>query len=416
MIERRRQRVPRGATAGGIVAVVAGAVIVFAAGFYFGRADDTAPDQPVAAPAGETVASAPPRVEPARATPAETGHQHPHPQPAASQEAAGPAPYEFDPPVLDFGIVAPDTEMRGSITLRNVSAQPLYIDAMKPDCKCTTVQDLTGRRLSPGESVVIDAVVEGRPTAAEKNSEIKFVFRGYGQGSVSIMSTVSRVVRGTPSYLKATEQLTGVVDVASLDGSTFRILAVDGGAPDYVDGFDPAVDEPRAEYQIGWDLTDYDVETCLDAAGRKMPSWWAIETDHPDAAIVDCQIRHVPCTLPEPLNGRKWVLSQNRVVVDQIAPGASREFTVYLKWLRDQPPDDTIREIRTESDAFDVELVDVSRVDDKITCRVVVTPKPDHRGLLYGTARFFGFTPGHSAPVVIIGRVDDVAGARAALP
>ena len=47
-----------------------------------------------------------------------------------------------------------------------------------------------------------------------------------------------------------------------------------------------ATDEPKTSYAISWDLTVYDPETCLDAEGRRMPAWWVIETDHPDAPVV----------------------------------------------------------------------------------------------------------------------------------
>jgi hypothetical protein len=36
---------------------------------------------------------------------------------------------------------------------------------------------------------------------------------------------------------------------------------------------------------------------------------------------------------------------------------------------------------------------------------VRITPKPGNLGLLVGDVRFYGYTPGHSQPLTVIGKV-----------
>jgi len=117
-------------------------------------------------------------------------------------------------------------------------------------------------------------------------------------------------------------------------------------------------------------------------------------------------VRHYPCTLPEPPGERRWHLSEQRVLLGELAPGEPAEFSVYLKWRGDQGPNDTIREVRSESEQFDATLLELDRQGERITCRVQITPRPDSRGLLYGTVRFFAANvAAHSQPLTVIARV-----------
>lgn len=398
----------RGASPTALIAAVAGAVVLVAIGFLLGRGTGTAAtgDEPQAnsVPIGVTDGMSPTK---------SAGERGPS---AAIETAAvvrdadsGPppdAPFRFEPAVLNFGIVPPDTEMRGTIRILNVSDEPMTIRAMKPDCKCTTVQDLTGTVITAGGHVDVTAVMEGRPSAGPKNSKIKFIFDTYeGTAEVQIRSDVSRMVRAEPAYFPE-GQLSGEVTISSLDDRAFRILAVNGEDAPFADDFDPAVDDPRTSYALSWDLTKYDQQTCLDAEGRRMPAWWVVETDHPEAPVIDIHVRHVPCSLPEPRNGRPWVLSALSTVVGEIPAGESAEFSVVLKWVNEsRKPTDTIKAVRSESSAFEADLVGLERDGDVITCRVKITPRAGHQGLLYGDVRFYGYQPGHSQPMKVIGRV-----------
>jgi hypothetical protein len=76
---------------------------------------------------------------------------------------------------------------------------------------------------------------------------------------------------------------------------------------------------------------------------------------------------------------------------------------VALTWLPDAQPDDTIRTVLPESKHLGAKLLEVTREGDLIECRVQVTARPGHQGMLYGTLRFY--SERHSAPLFVTGRV-----------
>jgi len=334
---------------------------------------------------------------------------------ASGAKRPGPPPIEFDPPRLDFGMVPPGQEMRGTVQIRNVGDEPVKILAMKPDCACTTLEDLTGRVIEPGKSVPLTAVVDARASQGSKRSEIRFVFEGFAPVAVKIVSEITRAVRIEPVYidLQSLDEYRGVCSLRALDGRPFRVLAAQGAPPTFADGFDPDRDEPRHEYLLEWDFTMYDPVSCKDSQGRKMPMWWVVETDHPDAPLLDVRVRHDDCTLPDlPAAGagRQWIVSPFGVNLNEFREGESKEFTVSLYWRKHRQPNDTIGQVRSESDQFDAELVSVERDGENITCTVRVTPVPGHRGLIYGVARFQGLNnPEDSQVFWVMGRVADEA-------
>ncbi len=228
-------------------------------------------------------------------------------------------------------------------------------------------------------------------------------FAGYSELlEVPVQAEVAMAVRAVPSYLRAVEALTGTITIESVDGRPFSILATHGEPPQFV-GFIATVDSPRNVYYVKWDLTRYGGTNCADAQGNPMPWWWVVETDHPDCPVFDLQVRH-QCTIPRrPVDGRNWVLSQRRIALGEIKAGESSEFTVALRWLPHAQPNDTIRNIVSESEHLGVQLLDVTRKDDLIECRVRVTVSAEHRGMLYGTLRFHSAL--HNSPLAVTGLV-----------
>jgi len=321
----------------------------------------------------------------------------------------GPPPFEFVPALVDFGYVPIGEDMEQDIKIRNITDAPLKILAMRPDCKCTTVQDLKGTVIPPNSEIEFTAVVDGRDSAGGKTSEIRFVFEGYGPASLQLKSIVTRAVRVDPGYILALNGVfNGTVHVGSLEREPFRILAMNGGPVPYADGFDPETDDPRYLYKINWDFRDYDPATCLNAQGEHVPYWIVFETDHPEAPVVDVRVRSECTKVVPPPPGRRWVLSMLRAVVNELEPGESAEFNIDMKWLRGAKPNDTIRAVRSEAPKqFTASIVKTSREEDRITLRIRITPVPGHRGLINGTMTFYGYTVGNEAKLEIIGRVSD---------
>ncbi len=209
--------------------------------------------------------------------------------------SSDPAPVVFDPPAVDLGYILPNQTVNTIIQVRNIGDKPLKITLVKPSCTCTTLDDLTGTVIPPGESVPLTAQLKARSKPSPMTSSITFLFEGYLESSkVSISAQVARPIRTIPqAFNLATGELSGHIVVESIDGRPFTISAANRQPPEYI-GFDPATDEPRNGYVLQWDVSQYTQQT--------MPGWWMIETDHPDCPLVDVWVRH-KWNMPEPAAG-----------------------------------------------------------------------------------------------------------------
>ncbi|MEE9128541.1 MAG: DUF1573 domain-containing protein [Phycisphaerales bacterium] len=291
--------------------------------------------------------------------------------------SSSPAPVVFDPPAVDLGYILPNQKVNTIIQVRNAGDAPLKITLVKPSCTCTTLNDLTGTVIPPGESVSLTAQLKAWSTPSPLTSSITFLFEGYAESSqVSISGQVTRPIRTEPQLFNCVtgKPLSGRVAVESIDGRPFTILAANRQPPEYI-GFDPATDEPRNAYALRWDVSQYTEQT--------MPGWWLIETDHPDCPVVDVWVRH-QWNFPERVPGRPWRLRTQHVVIDGINAGETAEFTVDIAKLGR----DDIYSVHSLSNEFDAKLVSIQRdgADAEVTVRI--TPAAGHHGLLYGTIEF----------------------------
>ena len=326
------------------------------------------------------------------------GVQAPQTQPAADNlqsrtrfVPSDPAPVVFDPPVVDLGFILPNQKVSTIIQVRNIGTEPLKITLVRPSCTCTTLDDLVGTVIPPGESVPLNAQIKARSKPSRLTTSITLLFEGYLESSrVSIGAQIARPIRTVPQAFRCTNGvLSGDVVVESTDGQPFTILAANRQPPQYV-GFDPAIDAPRNAYVLQWDVSTYTRQT--------MPAWWVIETDHPDCPVVDVWVRH-EWNMPEGTDGRRWLVRAQHVVVDGIKAGASTEFTIGISKLGR----DDIYSVISLSNEFDAKLMSIQRngVDAEATVRI--TPAAGHHGLLYGTIEFI--SRAHHQKLTIIGAV-----------
>ena len=303
-----------------------------------------------------------------------------------------PAPVVFDPPAVDLGYILPNQTVNTIIQVRNIGSEPLKITLVKPSCTCTTLEDLTGTVIPPGESVSLTAQLKARSKPSPMTSSITFLFEGYAESSkVSISAQVARPIRTIPQIFNCVtgKPLSGQVVVESIDGRPFTISAANRQPPEYI-GFDPATDEPRDAYVLQWDVSQYTQQT--------IPGWWVIETDHPDCPVVDVWVRH-EWNMPEAAAGRRWRLRTQHVVIDGINAGESGEFMVEIAKLGR----DDIYSVQSLSNEFDAKLVSIQRngIDAEATVRI--TPAAGHHGLLYGTIQFI--SSAHAQKLTVIGTV-----------
>lgn len=233
------------------------------------------------------------------------------------------APIRVVPDILDWGLIAPYQEATASVRLENVSDQPMKILTVQPSCKCTTVDSLEGQVIPPKGFVELEAVLDPQTNTGTRKTVIRVLIDGYSNVlSINAQAEISRPIRATPTFINAVDageggavrNMTGTVQIASLDGSPFRIRSVHGMAPDHAGEFDP--ENPKNSYTL-----NYDLENFLQPDGR-YPRYLIFETDRADSPLVEVMVRH---RMSSPQLNRNFKLTDYKMNLGRVAPGGSVE-------------------------------------------------------------------------------------------
>jgi hypothetical protein len=301
----------------------------------------------------------------------------------------------FEPPVLDLGLLAVGESGTGSVKVRNTGDRAVTILATRASCACTYARDLAGKVLGPGEAVDLTATLTPKPGVGPKKERIRVAAVGYTEFVVvDVIGEVSLPVRATPSVLESYRLgLSGQVVVSSVDGRPFRVLRTDGRPPQFVD-FDPGSDALRSRYTLRWDLNGY--------TARTMRWWWVVETDHPDAPLVDLRVQHEWTKMRT--TGLRWVRGDLRIPGGVLRPGGSFDFETKLKYNPNSRPDPGSPLVGALTPGIRARLVSYEVIGSDIQCTIRVTVLRNEPGLLYEKINITA--GGFSAPVWFIARVE----------
>lgn len=284
-------------------------------------------------------------------------------------------PVEIVPSVLDFGFIPPNQDAEGSVEIFNRGTEPLMILAAEPSCKCTTLSDLGGTVIPPGESVDLTAVLEGAPNTGPKTASVKVLFDGYSVVEVvDLRAEITLPVRAIPPHINAVrnQNRQGRIVVESIDGVPFSICSFHGLPPTYL-GFDPTTDEPRSQYILSYDL---------DRLPAPYPRYLVIETDRPETPMIDVYLRH-ETTLPKP-NRNLRMSGGFRFPLGLIQQGSSVDFEVEFDTVTTP-----IATVISESPDCRAQMLGIAteETEDGIITRVKIraTPASDYVGVLYAS-------------------------------
>ena len=307
-------------------------------------------------------------------------------------------PVKAEPPRLDAGFVAPNTEVKFKALLRNTSAQVARCIRSAPSCTCTVV-DMLGKEIPPGGTLEVPLSLRTSGATGEKTAQVVLQFADMpGIIELSIRCEVTYPVRGVQlnpgpdgkprrdPFVNAYEfpaNIKGEVTVESLDGKPFRVLSVDTRPPVFVD-FDPVNQGPRESYRVRYDFTSQ--------PGTGVPKYLVIETDRPDARLIDMRVRH-DSTRISPNFG----FAQFRENFGVLAPGATRTFDIEIKHANGV----RIDSVQSMDPRLESRLVGQKPgADDGLLVTVALAAKPDAaEGVVIGTLRFVGVGPDPRNPV-----------------
>lgn len=318
------------------------------------------------------------------------GGQAPAPDPAKRPMAdQPPPPVQFTPPTLELDELRPNQKVEREITITNLGQDAMWIRDARPDCGCTTVELARGR-LMPGESTKMRITYRASSTIGEKRAEVRVAFLNHALTSYMIAASIELPVMPDPPYINALQQadgsrpLMGTFTLESKDDRPFHVLSVNGEAPPFVD-YNPQRDDARTSYTLRWDFTAFDPETCVDSQGRRLPPFVVVETDHPEARVLDLEVRHL-CARRQPIApSDTWALQEKRLLVDHLNEGRYADFEVMAKWIPRRQEGDYINSVTTDSDQFSVELLGVDAIREGQIARIRVHAKPGHQGFIWGT-------------------------------
>ncbi|MBX3354470.1 MAG: DUF1573 domain-containing protein [Phycisphaeraceae bacterium] len=319
----------------------------------------------------------------------------PEPEPDEDGMIDAPPPLEVDPPVLDFGFIAPRQQVTGKVKLWNRGRNPVRIIAVQPSCKCTTTNDVTDQDIAPGEFVELEAGLDAANSPQPRKAVIKILADKYQRVlEFDVRGEVAYPLRaqpGTFNIVRGQEQ-SGRVLIESIDKKPFRICNVHGEAPQYVN-FDPTSGEPQSQYLIAWDLKKY---------GDAPPHYWLIETDHPDCPLLPVRIRH-ESTIPRPV----FRMKDYAMNLGRMDPNSSVEAEILI-----EDPGEPILTVTSASDRARAEMIRTEVVDGWLHLRVRITPRKDLEGVFDFPLVIYSPTKDMEIPAFGVIRSSD-AGCRA---
>lgn len=282
-----------------------------------------------------------------------------------------------DPADVDFGLARPSSKLRTEIKLVNPTDSPVVIKAAVPTCQCTTV-NVDGATIPPRGAVGIPMTLQVPSTTGEKKAAVNTILEPGGKGPRLTLTAISayavQAVATSPAggdtlwvdALKP-EGLSGRIRLAATDGRPFRVLSLNGVAPVTLQG-----DGQAATTQvIAYDLRGETSTT--------MPKWMLVETDHPEAPMIDMRVRHMASRLPHQFSGYEVKVQFDGYIanVGRVTPGTTATFDVELKQFKRR----RLKALQSGNPGFAVKLLKRTDGDgDRVRVTASITPSPDVRG------------------------------------
>ena len=304
--------------------------------------------------------------------------------PALAQTATAPTgTVAADPPLVNFGIVAPHTKLDAKFRLVNAGDRPVKVLQAVPSCQCTTI-DIVGKEI-PARGVLEVPVSMKVSSTGLKLANVKIMAEGQPRPiTLDLRAEVAYAVRvqvadasgALQPYVDAVEnpaRLKGEAVVSSVDGKAFRVKSVQGAAPELVPG---QGDEPRATWKVRFDLPG--------APCEQVPKYLLVETDRADARLVDARVRH-ECTRITP----GIDIAEFRSNAGVIAPGAGATFDIEIKQLGQN----RVGSVEALDPRFKATLVGQKADGKSVLATVRIEPGPEVKGVFITPVRLLAVDP-----------------------
>ena len=322
--------------------------------------------------------------------------------PVAPSEPIRPQAVVAFPNALDFGTQSLMSRPTGEITLTNQGDNAVTLVAVSPTCSCLKPEFSDRVVLTPGGNHTVSITHEPRSQAGPSKATLRFVFLGNDIVNVPVEVMFTRPVKADPTWIDfRRDGDQGILKLRSLDSRAFRVLSVQG------------VPVPSASaallQEVPWDLSSYDTETCTNSEGERMPSWIVVQTDHPDAPIVDVRVRKDGCTNPDiPGDGdsRAWMILDQRVVLGELSPGEKQIYELPVALLPNRTMNERFTVAKSETPGLMTRFVDVIQKEEGNVVQVEIGAELGcPAGVLMGTFQMESSNAGHDQKIHVFGVV-----------
>lgn len=296
----------------------------------------------------------------------------PPPRPAAQQEAAQQIPFRLRSDTVDVGVLRPSAQVDRTIEIFNASRLPVTLTRVTGTCTC--VGGLPGGRQSvpSGEVAEVTITLKARPNPGPVSEVVTIWYLDPETGaernfSVTVVGEIALAVKAEPFFINLLGERTGTIRLSTDERRPFRILSSGGAAPvydlrGYPEGEDPA--QPRMRHALSYNFTDVD--------DSDVPQFWIIETDHPEAPIMDLRMIHRGM-IAEAAKTHPWALTHDRVILGALAPGAGIDFTMAIVNVNQS----ATLEAALDSQVMGVEVIEAIPASDRVNYGLRFTVSPD---------------------------------------
>ena len=296
-------------------------------------------------------------------------------------------------PDADFGIVPPGKKISHTFILINPTDSPVLVRKVQPTCQCTTAGTVEGKTIPARGELEMPVTLQVPNTTGIKQAAVNMLLSSGVGPRLTLTAESAYAVRTIPPFINAfdrPENATGIVVLESIDGKPFHVLSVAKAPPVFLTGAGIG-EEPTNKHVVRYDLTQYPCET--------MPKWLLVETDHPDAPLVEMRIRHRCAKLKHQFDPQSITLNFDGWIANAglCKAGVPSEFTVELKNFVSGKMDAVV----SLSPGFKAQLLEQQSGDgNRLQVKLSITPLSEKRGVFEIPVQFISGDKGEAITVV----------------
>ncbi len=283
---------------------------------------------------------------------------------------------EIEPREVKAGYMRPGQKMVREVLLKNIGDEPIQFARVSSTCTCAQ-GELLDDLVAPGEAARLRITIEGRDIGPLNQTLTVWFIGARKPLTVQVTAEVTLPIKAEPFFIMMGVPVqgpngnelpvTGTIELQSVDDRPFRVIAAGGKKPVLAPG---DKNESALKHSVVWDFSD--------VADEDIQPWWIIETDHPEARLVEVRVVHPKLIEEMVKNQGPWTLAPDRIVVPELAPGESYERTIKLIKTRGQE----IQSVHVDSPMLKVELIDQTPIAGGLEATIRITATQNANGLI----------------------------------